>query len=58
MKKKYVFGEQVFSMQQKEDGPVTVEFANGFRTAKFDLVVACDGATSKTRAMGLGCDVR
>ncbi|KAH7125920.1 oxidoreductase [Dactylonectria macrodidyma] len=57
---KYVFGEQITSMQQHEthDGPVTVEFANGFPTAEFDLVVACDGTTSKTRAMGLGCAVR
>ena len=23
-----------------------------------DLVVACDGATSRTRAMGLGCGIR
>jgi 2-polyprenyl-6-methoxyphenol hydroxylase-like FAD-dependent oxidoreductase len=57
---KYVFGEQIASMQQngEEDGPVTVEFANGLPTAEYDLVVACDGATSKTRAMGLGCGVR
>ena len=55
---KYIFGEQVFSMQQKEDGPVTVEFANGLRTAEYDLIVACDGATSRTRAMAFGCDIR
>ena len=57
---KYVFGEQVASMQQneKEDGPVSVEFANGFPTSEYDLVVACDGATSRTRALGLGCGVR
>ncbi|CAD6578680.1 MAG: hypothetical protein ASARMPREDX12_008938 [Alectoria sarmentosa] len=57
---KYVFGEQVASMQQneKDDGPVTVEFANGLPTSEYDLVVACDGATSRTRAMGLGCGVR
>ncbi|KAK0721943.1 oxidoreductase [Lasiosphaeria miniovina] len=56
----YVFGEQVASMQQheQEDGPVTVEFANGFPASEFDLVVACDGATSRTRALGLGCGVR
>ncbi|KAH8647385.1 hypothetical protein BX600DRAFT_389906 [Xylariales sp. PMI_506] len=53
----YVFGEQIVSMQQAEnnDGPVKVEFANGFPTSTYDLVVACDGATSRTRAMGLGC---
>ncbi|KAK4690913.1 hypothetical protein P7C71_g5980, partial [Lecanoromycetidae sp. Uapishka_2] len=57
---KYVFGEQVASMQQneKDDGPITVEFANGLATMDYDLVVACDGATSRTRAMGLGCGVR
>jgi len=48
---KYVFGEQVTSMQQpneKDDRPITVEFANGFLTSDYDLVVACDGATSRT----------
>jgi 2-polyprenyl-6-methoxyphenol hydroxylase-like FAD-dependent oxidoreductase len=59
---KYVFGEQVASIQQqqneKDDGPVTVEFANDLPTAEYDLVVACDGATSRTRALGLGCGVR
>ena len=56
----YVFGEQVASMQQNEkvDGPITVEFANGHPTFEYDLVVACDGATSRTRAIGLGCGVR
>ena len=57
---KYVFDEQVASMQQneKDDGPITVEFANGLPTSEYDLVVACDGATSRTRAIGLGCGVR
>ncbi|MCJ1477592.1 hypothetical protein MMC13_006265 [Lambiella insularis] len=57
---KYVFGEQVTSMLQneKENGPIEVEFANGLPTSEYDLVVACDGATSRTRAMGLGCGVR
>jgi 2-polyprenyl-6-methoxyphenol hydroxylase-like FAD-dependent oxidoreductase len=56
----YVFGEQVASIQQQEqeDGPIKVEFANGLPTSEFDLVVACDGATSRTRAMGLGCSIR
>ena len=57
----YVFGEQVASMQKTEmddDGPLTVEFANGFPTSEYDVVVACDGATSRTRAIGLGCGVR
>ncbi|KAI4215819.1 MAG: hypothetical protein LQ351_001807 [Letrouitia transgressa] len=57
---KYVFGEQIASLQQneKDEGPLTVEFTNGLPTSKYDLVVACDGATSRTRAMGLNCGVR
>ncbi|PYI36279.1 oxidoreductase, partial [Aspergillus indologenus CBS 114.80] len=59
----YIFGEQVASIQEHnekngEDSPVTVEFANGTPAAEFDLVVACDGATSRTRAIGLGVGVR
>jgi 2-polyprenyl-6-methoxyphenol hydroxylase-like FAD-dependent oxidoreductase len=56
----YKFGEQVASMQQNgnDDGPVTVEFANGLPTSNYDLVVACDGTTSRTRAMGLSSGVR
>ncbi|PSN71561.1 FAD/NAD(P)-binding domain-containing protein [Corynespora cassiicola Philippines] len=54
----YIFGEQVASMQHKDDGPILVEFANGFPTSTYDLVVACDGSTSRTRAMGLGCGIR
>ena len=52
----YVFGEQIASMQQneKDDGPIRVEFVNGLKTSEYDLVVACDGATSRTRAMGFG----
>ena len=57
---RYVFGEQITAIQQNEqgDGPVTVEFANGLPTSEYDLVVAADGATSRTRAIGLGCGVR
>lgn len=57
---KYVFGEQVASMQQNEtsNGLIRVEFTNGLPTSEYDLVVACDGATSRTRAMGLGGGVR
>ena len=57
---KYVFNEQVASIQQNQtdDGPVTVEFANGLATSEYDLVVACDGSTSRTRAIGFGCGVR
>ncbi|TKX24730.1 FAD-binding domain-containing protein 14 [Elsinoe australis] len=56
----YIFGEQVASMQQseKENGPIAVEFANGTKSQQYDLVVACDGATSRTRAIGLNCGVR
>ncbi|ATY63116.1 Aromatic-ring hydroxylase [Cordyceps militaris] len=58
---RYVFGEQVAAMTPRGDGghgPVLVEFANGRPAEEFDLVVACDGATSRTRALGLGCGVR
>ena len=57
---KYIFGEQIASLQQNEkhDRPIKVEFANGLATSEYDLVVACDGATSRTRAMGFGCGVR
>lgn len=57
---RYVFGEQIASMQQdkEDDGPVKVEFANGLTSSEYDLVVACDGSTSRTRAMGFGGKVR
>ncbi|KAK2597413.1 hypothetical protein QQS21_005961 [Conoideocrella luteorostrata] len=58
---KYIFGEHIVSIQQQREGcegPVKVEFANGTPSAEYDLVVACDGATSRTRAMGFGCGVR
>ena len=57
---RYVFGEQVASMMQRADGgPVAVEFANGLLPPQeFDLVVACDGATSRTRSVGFECGVR
>ncbi|KAK5075390.1 hypothetical protein LTR64_001598 [Lithohypha guttulata] len=56
----YVFGEQMESIYQNEkaDGSVKVEFANRLPTSEYDLVVACDGATSRTRALGLGIGVR
>ncbi|MCJ1296678.1 hypothetical protein MMC34_008244 [Xylographa carneopallida] len=54
----YVFDEQVASISQPADGadgPVSVSFTNGrLPTAEYDLVVAADGATSRTRALGLG----
>ncbi|KAF2874949.1 hypothetical protein BDV95DRAFT_563994 [Massariosphaeria phaeospora] len=56
----YVFGEQIATIKHngKDNGPVTVEFANGLTTSEYDLIIACDGATSRTRAMGLECSVR
>lgn len=57
---KYVFDEQIVSIEQSEkmNESVKVEFMNQLPTAEYDLVVACDGATSRTRAIGLGCGVR
>lgn len=57
---KYIFGEQIASMGEvgKNDHSIRVDFEAGTPSADFDLVVACDGATSRTRAMGLGCKVR
>ena len=55
---RYVFGEQVASMQQHGD-IVTVDFVNGqLPKSTYDLVIAADGATSRTRALGLHCKVR
>jgi 2-polyprenyl-6-methoxyphenol hydroxylase-like FAD-dependent oxidoreductase len=56
----YVFNEQIESIQQseKDDGPVRVAFKNHLPSSDFDLVVACDGATSRTRAMGMICGSR
>lgn len=55
---RYVFGEQVASMRQEQDR-VSVEFAKGqLPPSTYDLVVAADGATSRTRALGLECKVR
>ncbi|KAJ5703645.1 hypothetical protein N7493_011570 [Penicillium malachiteum] len=56
---KYVFGEQVVSIHtDSEDGPITVKFMNGYPTTEYDLIVACDGAMSRTRAICFGCNVR
>ncbi|KAK4496164.1 hypothetical protein PRZ48_012144 [Zasmidium cellare] len=55
---RYVFGEQVKSMSQDEKG-VDVEFLNGnLPQSRYDLVVAADGATSRTRALAFNCKVR
>ena len=70
---KYIFGEQVASIQQPDmeerqrqdsnssssgSNKVHVTFTNGTPSATYDLVIACDGATSRTRALGLDCGVR
>lgn len=49
---KYIFGEQIKTLNQDDSG-VHVEFSSG-RSDSFDLVVACDGATSRTRKLGMG----
>ncbi|KAH9906748.1 oxidoreductase [Xylariomycetidae sp. FL2044] len=60
----YVFGEQIAALTHRAgagggDGPIAVDFANGvLPSAEYDLVVACDGAASRTRALGLGCGSR
>jgi 2-polyprenyl-6-methoxyphenol hydroxylase-like FAD-dependent oxidoreductase len=54
-----LYGEQIASMKQNSgDESVDVEFQNELPPATYDLVVACDGATSRTRAMALECGVR
>jgi 2-polyprenyl-6-methoxyphenol hydroxylase-like FAD-dependent oxidoreductase len=56
---KKVYGEQITSMKQNSgDESVKVEFQNGLPPASYDLIVACDGATSRTRAMALECGSR
>lgn len=55
---RYVFGEQVSSIRH-EKHCAFVTFANGqLPASNFDLVIAADGATSRTRALGLGCSTR
>lgn len=54
----YVFGEQMASTQQRDDGPIAVEFTNRLPPTTYDLVVGCDGATSRTRATAFNCGVR
>lgn len=55
---RYTFGEQVKIMTQDEKG-VNVEFLNGrLPNARYDLVVAADGATSRTRALAFECKVQ
>ncbi|KAK4891584.1 hypothetical protein LTR49_028656, partial [Elasticomyces elasticus] len=50
----YVFGEQVSAIRQEKDKTI-VDFTNGLLPqSRYDLVVAADGATSRTRALGFG----
>lgn len=44
----YVFGEYVAGYKESDDG-LEVEFANGHPTRKFDLLIAADGWSSRTR---------
>lgn len=59
---RFIFDEQVSRISQSEkegeDGPATVEFLNGTPTSEYDLVVAADGATGRTRSLGFNCGVR
>lgn len=55
---KYVFGEQVKALRQ-EGNQVFVDFLNGqLPSSQYDLVIAADGATSRTRALGFECSVK
>ena len=49
----YRFGQQVVSIDYK-DGKAVVGLSRGNDKEIYDLVVACDGATSRTRSIGLG----
>jgi 2-polyprenyl-6-methoxyphenol hydroxylase-like FAD-dependent oxidoreductase len=53
----YIFNEQITSIQHSSSG-VDVDFLNGTPQTTYDLIVACDGATSRTRAMAFECSVR
>lgn len=56
---KYIFNEQITAIRQDEQGgSVKVDFVNETPSAEYDLIVGCDGASSRTRAIGLGCGVR
>jgi 2-polyprenyl-6-methoxyphenol hydroxylase-like FAD-dependent oxidoreductase len=58
---KYFFNERVTAIQQQgknANGRVKITFMNSLQSAAYDLVVACDGTTSRTRAIGFDCEVR
>jgi 2-polyprenyl-6-methoxyphenol hydroxylase-like FAD-dependent oxidoreductase len=54
---KYVFNEQIAAIDQLGNG-VKVAFKNGMPEQTYDLVIACDGAMSRTRALAFESDVR
>jgi len=58
----YLFSESVPSFRQSsgadDEGSVEVDFTSGRPSERFDLVVVCDGATSRTRALAFNCEVR
>lgn len=54
-KVKYVFGEYITAIEQKER-EVTVSFANNHPQTTYDLVVAADGLGSKTRGLAFSKD--
>lgn len=54
----YIFNEQITAIDHQDDGTIDVTFLNGTPRTRYDLVVACDGSTSRTRAMGLGIGKR
>ncbi|OAA53274.1 Aromatic-ring hydroxylase-like protein [Cordyceps fumosorosea ARSEF 2679] len=53
---RYVFGERPAAITPTGEGPVVVEFASGRPAEEFDLVVACDGAASRTRGLAFRCE--
>lgn len=64
---KYIVNEEIESLHYPPssasndgagDGPLTVEFKNGTPAATYDLIIACDGATSRTRAMAFNVGAR
>ena len=57
----YVYDEQVAAIKNNEPGstgPVLIEFQNHTPPSEYEVVVACDGATSRTRALAFNTTVR
>ncbi|KAK3290979.1 uncharacterized protein B0H64DRAFT_411076 [Chaetomium fimeti] len=56
----YIFDEQISSLSTpaNPNDPITVTFTNHHLPPQpFDLIIAADGASSRTRALGLNCPV-